>query len=262
MDGDRFDAWTKTVSAIGTRRAALRAGAGAALAAALVGVGASEVEACKAPGKKCRRHSGKHCCAGTVCHKRHCQCPAGATLCGAICCPHCCDGVACCTGCCDGAACQPGTDDAACGTGGGSCQACPTGETCQSGSCACTKLSCPNHQVCPPPPADPTCQPCSTTTADPNCNVFDPTHTSPAICGQDSSAPGAVCVCLTTPTGAACVGLNGATCFANQSTCTTDGDCNAHFPSGNGVCVTGCSQAVGLECGGNGNACAPRCPGT
>jgi hypothetical protein len=322
MDGKRFDAWTKTLSAIGSRRAIVRAGAGAALAAGLIGVGAADVEACKAPGARCRRHSGKRCCAGTVCRKRHCQCAAGATncgagccphccdgdaccggccdgatcqpgtteaacgagggpcqacptgeschdgscgctngtICGATCCPHCCDGPACCSGCCDGATCQPGTTDDACGTGGGACAACPTGETCQSGICACTQLSCPDHQVCPP--SDPTCQACSTTIADPNCHVFDPTHTSPAICGLDSSVPGAVCVCLTTPTGAACVSLNGATCFNDQSTCTTDSDCDVHVPSGNGVCVTGCAHAEGLNCGGNGNACAPRCPRT
>jgi hypothetical protein len=279
VDHHWFDDLTRIIGTPISRRKTIRALLGTTLAGVFSFGAAEEAAACVRLGKKCGQ--GTRCCAGAPCKRGRCRCKKGLTKCGKVCrdlradatnCGKCgvtcvsgqtCAGGACtcdnqsCTGCCDGASCRSGDTDALCGAGGGVCRQCATGETCQNGVCACTKRSCPRQHVCAA--AGSTCQTCSAQTADPACHVFDPANSSPATCGSDPAVPGALCVCLTTPTGAACVRIGGNTCFTNQSTCTTDSDCDQFYPGTGGVCVTGCANAVGLNCGGNGNACALRC---
>jgi hypothetical protein len=94
-------------------------------------------------------------------------------------------------------------------------------------------------------PVTPSPQTCANPTA--------PCDANPTTCGTN-------CTCVTTTSGGSACVTDEQVCLANASTCSVDSDCAAQFNSPNFVCVatTGCA---GLNCGGNGNACAPLCQG-
>src|SRR5215204_6012403 len=74
----------------GTRRGVLRAVAGTAAGAVLLGrLGIDDAAAakCVAPGKKCKSKNGKKtCCGGAKCQGKKCTCPGDAIACGKNCC--------------------------------------------------------------------------------------------------------------------------------------------------------------------------------
>src|SRR5688572_16782711 len=81
MDQQRFDDLTRKLSRLPSRRAFLKAVAGAATAA-LAGRTAAEAQPDKKLWKqKCKTHSD--CPAGAACVNNHCACPPGTTLCHA-----------------------------------------------------------------------------------------------------------------------------------------------------------------------------------
>ncbi len=298
MDGERFDALTRVLGTGGrSRRGAFRLLTGGLVAGGLSGLGPQEAAAaCVAAGKKCR--PGQRCCSGARCTGSRCACKPGRKRCGKVC-RQCCTGADCPSGACRkgrclpascadgrrngdetdvdcGGSCPPCADGKVCaGNGdcagghccGGTCRACcgdgdcPRAETCGGGGtpdlCGCALRGCAHGDICVAPAR--TCQACSAQTADPACHVYDPANNSPAICGTNGGVAGHYCVCLTTPTGAACVATGGATCYSTQSTCMTDADCDQFHPGGDAVCVTGCAGAVGLNCGGNGSTCLLPC---
>ena len=75
MDDVRFDALTRAIARIGSRRAVLRVLGGAAGASLLAGLGESGASAkCKNHGRKCDKHSD--CCDGR-CKRGRCGCGTG-----------------------------------------------------------------------------------------------------------------------------------------------------------------------------------------
>ncbi|MGH2616971.1 MAG: hypothetical protein ACRDJC_17190 [Thermomicrobiales bacterium] len=88
MDGYRFDAWTKALLGLGTRRTALRLLTGSAAGIAWFGR-AEDAAACRKTGKKCKKH--KQCCS-KQCKGKKCRCkPLQASCPGEtsshVCCP-------------------------------------------------------------------------------------------------------------------------------------------------------------------------------
>ena len=76
MDGRRFDEWTRAVTIAASRRAALRAAAGGAVAGALGLLRATKVAAanrttCRGTGEVCRRDA--QCCSER-CRRGRCDC--------------------------------------------------------------------------------------------------------------------------------------------------------------------------------------------
>lgn len=79
MEDQRFDQWTRSLSAFGaSRRAMTQIFAGSALAAMLARFGREDAAAkCVKPGKKCKKKRGKKqkCCGDAKCKGKKCQCP-------------------------------------------------------------------------------------------------------------------------------------------------------------------------------------------
>jgi hypothetical protein len=124
MDDQRFDHWTRSLFALGTRRATIKSLTGAELGATLTHVGTEPAAArCVKPGKPCDRKDGRkeRCCGSDRCKRKRCTCGRGREACGERCCPqgHICAGGACVTG---QDACPNGQDTCVSGPGpGASC---------------------------------------------------------------------------------------------------------------------------------------------
>ena len=85
MDQQGFDHWTRAIVTSGTRRAAVRAFAGAAVASLAISRSGEDAGAkCVHFGKRCRR---KHdnCCHGAVCRGSRCRCRPGRVWCNGKC---------------------------------------------------------------------------------------------------------------------------------------------------------------------------------
>ena len=264
MDGPAFDELARAVAGTRTRRSALRALAGAALAGALAADGAAA--RCFKAGNRCR-HDWQ-CCSGK-CREGECaRCRNGRTACGGACvdtgtslahcggCDRPCDG-ACVGGKCvacdeDGdcpaptggsATCRPDglcertCDNAAfhvCGDAPGACQACcedghcADGQACMAGECACTADSCSSG-----------C--CDGTT----CKRGDPS----TVCGEGRFCDPA--------RGACCAGV-GVACAANADCCLNDGSAFT-CPADLGHCRL--CRLPGEDCTFGGTCCSGRCEG-
>jgi hypothetical protein len=90
MDGQRIDTMIRTLTRSGSRRAAVRALSGSALATFLATFGRNDAAAkCVNPGKKCKSKgkNGKKlkCCGGVQCKGGKCRCAAGLQPCGNRC---------------------------------------------------------------------------------------------------------------------------------------------------------------------------------
>jgi hypothetical protein len=126
MDATRFDRWTRSLIAIGSRRAVTTTLVGGALSGLLMHFGGKQAAAkCVALGKKCDKKKRREatCCEGR-CKSRRCRCRRGRQACGKRCCAR--------GQICDGGQCVTGQGD------------CPTGaDTCAgdlfacNGSCNC-----------------------------------------------------------------------------------------------------------------------------
>lgn len=135
MDGRRFDRWTRSLIAIGTRRSVTRTLLAGTLGVLLLHVGRNQADAkCVALGKKCDKKNTKkdRCCEGR-CKGKKCRCRRGREACGTRCCAQ---GEICAGGLCV----PPGQDNVPPGQGD-----CPDGaDTCNglavcNGNCNCVQ---------------------------------------------------------------------------------------------------------------------------
>jgi hypothetical protein len=252
MDGTRFDALTRGLSARLSRRRAIASLVGLAGATLAVdSVDAASTRTCRLAAGSCIRNS--QCCSGTCDTARttprgkrnRCVCPPTADVCLGLCtdvdtdernCGRC--GVRCLAGqsctngecicddsnaiVCDGA-CTDITTPEHCGP---SCEPCPDGYSCENGACTCGGNICKANEGC----CGGSCT--STVQNDNNCGA----------CGN-ACADGEICIdsdCVATctrPTSSPCVYcanlINGDSVnltsydFTNTTNCTSDTDCAA-----------------------------------
>jgi hypothetical protein len=78
MDANRFDAWTRALPALGTRRAALRVLTGGGVAGVALLGHREDAAACRKAGKKCKKD--KQCCSNK-CKGKKCRCLPLQALC-------------------------------------------------------------------------------------------------------------------------------------------------------------------------------------
>lgn len=174
MDGNRFDALTRTMAQGTTRRRALHAALGglAGSVLALTGRAAADAATCQPAGGICLPNS--RCCDGTCDPRTHrCVCPAGLIASGGRCCignrsdTVCTANAQCCSGICQQGTCYP--------TAGGSC---PDGAN-----------SCSGHvELCGP--AGTMCWCFQTLAGEPLCGVPQFTADDCAGCGDLICAQG------------------------------------------------------------------------
>lgn len=164
MDGQRFDAMTRTFQVVATRRRTLATLIGLAAGASVVADADAANRTCRHATHKCVKDS--QCCTG-YCERRssvrrtlrnRCTCPANETLCAGACCPageQCVEGLCCAPGdiVCDGACCSGDCLDGICCPSGTTVtcdgQCCAEDEICRDGGCGlpCATLI-PNAFVC------------------------------------------------------------------------------------------------------------------
>lgn len=235
MDGERFDAWIRSLAAgTSSRRRVLKA-----LTGGLAGAVAGTVRSAVAAPKKC---GGTTCAASETCVK-----PAGGKP---VCCPsaRAC-GQTCCTGgqiCCGGTcvANNTTTNCLTCGT------ACTGGKVCGAAGCVC-----PNACAAPLVLNTTTCA-CECSGGCSVCEACDPVRGCVST-GVDSFVVFARPPCGSGPTGCFCSTdksgqgycASSGSCQAQTLTCITDADCEAQYGPGS-VCAPTASPGCfgGVAC--------------
>lgn len=232
MDGDRFDALTRTIS---SRRAF--GGAVAGTVAALLGLGTADAAPCRPRQRRCRGEciARRLCCrtsecqpnvTGRVCKNGHCTCPpARPKKCGGRCIPQ--------AACCTSAECPAGTT-----CSGGAC-ICPAGSSPCGARCAGAEgASCTGYQSCCSQSCDflvggGTCSSCNGHYCDANNPCCPGTPCTGNRCGGCLSravvcTPGGMPCCESDCSGGVCLSAAGGrckhdancrTCYFNSSQC-------------------------------------------
>jgi sugar lactone lactonase YvrE len=224
MGSGRFDAWTRSLATIRTRRGTLGAlGALLAFILAPFGLGLTaakkkKARGCRRVGKKCGGKHNRKCCDHAKCRGGRCKCTGNRKACRGTCIPN--------ANCCD---------DADCG-GGATCQNgvchCPSGKKDCDGACipeddCCTNADCGDCESCQAAICVTGCQSCETCQSG-TCN---------STCPGGQICQGNVCVC---PSGQKlCVD----TCILDEECCGPCGPCEI---CDNGTCIPGCQS--GQEC--------------